>query len=169
MNTPATQSSTLFDNVHLSYSVIETDTFAAGRRFGSDANGTHLDDTIARRHAVSARRQRMPVPAAPRAGRGRHCARLATRRPRHVRRNRRPGHPAQRAKNPHQIRGYYNNPIVVDEKTWEPTTYRGINIWGHNPQGRRIIDKLARFKTAAQSLHREDTVSALSGAGIPDG
>ena len=61
------------------------------------------------------------------------------------------------------------NPIIVDEKTWEPTTYQGISIWGHTPQGQTIIDKLGQFKTAAQSLlHREDTVPALAHAGIPD-
>lgn len=61
------------------------------------------------------------------------------------------------------------NPIVVDENTWEPTTYQGISIWGHTPQGQTIIDKLAQFKTGAQSLvHREDSVPALAGAGIPD-
>ncbi|MFZ3302653.1 MAG: VOC family protein [Mycobacterium sp.] len=61
------------------------------------------------------------------------------------------------------------NPIVVDEKTWQPTTYQGISVWGHTREGQTIIDKLSQFKTAAQSmLHREDTVPALSGAGIPD-
>jgi 2,3-dihydroxybiphenyl 1,2-dioxygenase len=61
------------------------------------------------------------------------------------------------------------NPIIVDEKTWEPTSYQGISIWGHTPQGQTIIDKLGQFKTAAQSLlHREDTVPALAHAGIPD-
>lgn len=61
------------------------------------------------------------------------------------------------------------NPIVVDENTWEPTTHQGISIWGHAPAGQKIIDKLAQFKIAAASLrHREDTVPALSGAGIPD-
>lgn len=61
------------------------------------------------------------------------------------------------------------NPVVIDEKTWEPTTYKGISIWGHRPEGQTIIDKLAQFKTAAASLlHREDTVPALSGPGIPD-
>ena len=51
------------------------------------------------------------------------------------------------------------NPIVVDEKTWEPTTYQGISIWGHTREGQTIIEKLGQFKTAAQSLlHREDTV-----------
>lgn len=61
------------------------------------------------------------------------------------------------------------NPVVVDEKTWEPTTYQGISIWGHRPEGQTIVDKLAQFKTAAASLlHREDTVPALSGPGIPD-
>jgi 2,3-dihydroxybiphenyl 1,2-dioxygenase len=61
------------------------------------------------------------------------------------------------------------NPIVVDEKTWEPSTHQGISIWGHTRQGQTIIEKLGEFKTAAQSLlHREDTVPALAHAGIPD-
>lgn len=61
------------------------------------------------------------------------------------------------------------NPIVVNESTWEPTTYQGISIWGHTREGQTIIEKLAQFKTAAQSLlHREDTVTALAHAGIPD-
>jgi 2,3-dihydroxybiphenyl 1,2-dioxygenase len=61
------------------------------------------------------------------------------------------------------------NPIVVDEKTWEPTTYQGISIWGHTREGQGIVEKLSQFKTAAQSLlHHEDTVPALalSGGGI---
>ncbi|EME67055.1 biphenyl-23-diol 12-dioxygenase [Rhodococcus ruber BKS 20-38] len=58
------------------------------------------------------------------------------------------------------------NPIVVDESTWEPTTHRGISIWGHTPEGQTVIDKLAQFATAARSLrHREHTVPALSGDG----
>jgi hypothetical protein len=61
------------------------------------------------------------------------------------------------------------NPIVVDENTWEPTTYQGISIWGHTPGGQTVIDKLAQFKSATQSLlRREDAVPALAGAGIPD-
>ena len=61
------------------------------------------------------------------------------------------------------------NPIIVDESTWEPATYQGISIWGHTPQGQRIIDKLAQFRAAGQSLlHREDTVPALCGAGVAD-
>lgn len=61
------------------------------------------------------------------------------------------------------------NPIVIDETTWETTTYQGISIWGHTPEGQTIIDKLSQFKTGAQSIfHREDPVAALAGAGIPD-
>jgi hypothetical protein len=61
------------------------------------------------------------------------------------------------------------NPVVVDENTWEPTTYQGISIWGHTPEGQTIIDKLAQFKSAAISLlHRENTVPALARTGIPD-
>ncbi|OBC10940.1 extradiol ring-cleavage dioxygenase [Mycobacterium sp. 852013-50091_SCH5140682] len=61
------------------------------------------------------------------------------------------------------------NPIVVDESTWEPTTHRGISIWGHTSEGRSIIDKLSQFKLGALSLaQRENVVPALAGAGIPD-
>ena len=61
------------------------------------------------------------------------------------------------------------NPIVVNEKTWAPSTHEGISIWGHTREGQTIIEKLGQFKTAAQSLlHREDTVPALAQAGIPD-
>jgi pimeloyl-ACP methyl ester carboxylesterase len=61
------------------------------------------------------------------------------------------------------------NPIVVDEKTWEPTTYQGISIWGHTRQSQTVVEKLAQFKTAVQSLlHQEDTVPALAHAAIPD-
>lgn len=61
------------------------------------------------------------------------------------------------------------NPIVVDEATWEPTTYQGISIWGHTPEGQTIIEKLGQFRTGAASLlHTEDVVPALAGAGIPD-
>lgn len=61
------------------------------------------------------------------------------------------------------------NPIVIDETTWEPTTYQGISFWGHTPEGQTIVDKLAQFKVGARSvLHREDTVPALAGAGIAD-
>jgi 2,3-dihydroxybiphenyl 1,2-dioxygenase len=61
------------------------------------------------------------------------------------------------------------NPIVVDEKIWEPTSYQGISIWGHTREGQTIIDKLSQFKTGAASLLRgEDVVPALAGAGIPD-
>ncbi len=57
------------------------------------------------------------------------------------------------------------NPVVVNENTWEPTTYQGISIWGHTREGQTILDKLNQFKLGAQSLlHREDTVPALAGA-----
>jgi 2,3-dihydroxybiphenyl 1,2-dioxygenase len=61
------------------------------------------------------------------------------------------------------------NPVVVNETTWEPTTYQGISIWGHTREGQTIVDKLAQFKTGIGSVvHREDSVPALAGAGIPD-
>lgn len=61
------------------------------------------------------------------------------------------------------------NPIVVDETTWEPTTYQGISIWGHTRVGETILDRLKQFKIGAASLiHREDSVPALAGFGIRD-
>ncbi|MGW4912721.1 VOC family protein [Streptomyces sp. NPDC004270] len=61
------------------------------------------------------------------------------------------------------------NPIVIDEMTWEPTTHQGISIWGHLPVGQTIVDKLDQFRLGARSLARpENSVPALSGAGIPD-
>ncbi|MFB7578831.1 VOC family protein [Streptomyces hydrogenans] len=61
------------------------------------------------------------------------------------------------------------NPLVIDESTWEPSTHQGISIWGHRPVGQTIVDKLDQFRLGARSLVRpERTVSALSGAGIPD-
>lgn len=61
------------------------------------------------------------------------------------------------------------NPVVVDEDTWTLTAHRVISIWGHDPEGQTIIDKLARLKTAAASLvHDEDVIPALAGAGGAD-
>ncbi|BBY19821.1 hypothetical protein MSTO_00260 [Mycobacterium stomatepiae] len=56
-----------------------------------------------------------------------------------------------------------------DESGQPPADSDGISIWGHLPEGPTIVDRLAQFKTGAASLlHREDVVSALAGAGIPD-
>jgi 2,3-dihydroxybiphenyl 1,2-dioxygenase len=61
------------------------------------------------------------------------------------------------------------NPITIDENTWEPTTHRGISIWGHTPEGRTVIDKLHQFKYGVRSLLRgEEVVRPLAGLGIPD-
>ncbi|GGN36322.1 VOC family protein [Streptomyces fuscichromogenes] len=61
------------------------------------------------------------------------------------------------------------NPLVVDETTWEPRTHQGISDWGHTPVGQTIIDRLDQFRLGARSLlHPEQTVPALSGAGLPD-
>ncbi|MEO3764186.1 VOC family protein [Streptomyces sp. B5E4] len=61
------------------------------------------------------------------------------------------------------------NPLVIDETTWEPSTHQGISVWGHRPIGQTIVDKLTQFRVGARSLtQRENTVPALSGAGIAD-
>jgi hypothetical protein len=61
------------------------------------------------------------------------------------------------------------NPVVVDEATWEPSTHQGISVWGHLPVGQTIVGKLAQFRAGARSLASpENTVPALSGAGIAD-
>jgi 2,3-dihydroxybiphenyl 1,2-dioxygenase len=46
------------------------------------------------------------------------------------------------------------NPIVVDEKTWEPSTHQGISLWGHTPVGQSVIDRLGQIAYAARSLTR---------------
>jgi len=61
------------------------------------------------------------------------------------------------------------NPIVIDERTWEPSTHQGISIWGHTPEAETVIDKLRQFRNGVTSLLREeDPVRALAGTGIPD-
>ncbi|MFE4501901.1 VOC family protein [Rhodococcus sp. NPDC056743] len=61
------------------------------------------------------------------------------------------------------------NPIVIDENTWEPSTHKGISIWGHSMVGQTIVDKLTQFRTAGTSLlAKEETVPAISGNGIRD-
>jgi hypothetical protein len=46
----------------------------------------------------------------------------------------------------------------------------GGSIWGRAPVARIIVDKLAQFRLGVRSLVRsENTVPALSGAGITDG
>lgn len=61
------------------------------------------------------------------------------------------------------------NPIVVDETTWQPTTYQSMSIWGHTPESPSVLDKFGQLKRGVASLlRREDTVPALSGAGIRD-
>ena len=60
------------------------------------------------------------------------------------------------------------NPVIVDEKTWEPSTHHGISVWGHTPVGQGVITKLGQLKAALTSLAREEvTVPEISGAGIP--
>lgn len=60
------------------------------------------------------------------------------------------------------------NPIVVTpelEAAWQPTTYRGISIWGHDTV--HMTDNLARVREAIRNLRRpEQTVPAI---GIPIG
>lgn len=61
------------------------------------------------------------------------------------------------------------NPLVVDEKTWDPVTHQGISVWGHTPVGQTVVDKLEQFRLGAASLlRREDVVPALAGPGIED-
>ena len=35
------------------------------------------------------------------------------------------------------------NPIVVDERAWSTTTYRGISLWGHRPENLTLRARLA--------------------------
>ncbi|VVE04617.1 biphenyl 2,3-dioxygenase [Pandoraea horticolens] len=44
------------------------------------------------------------------------------------------------------------NPLVVDEQTWCPTTYRGISLWGHRPENLSLRVRLGRFRRCLISL-----------------
>ncbi|WP_040801965.1 VOC family protein [Nocardia higoensis] len=59
------------------------------------------------------------------------------------------------------------NPIVVTpelEAAWQPTTYRGISIWGHDTVSETLVDKLSQMRTAASRLRTpEITVPELTG------
>ncbi|WP_330185159.1 hypothetical protein OHB26_17165 [Nocardia sp. NBC_01503] len=252
--TPNTIGHSVFGNVHIGYIVIETNRFADWRRFGHDAIGMHLDETLTdvmrfrlddnrcrfllqrgpaedvtalgwhiddhatfdeilsrvTRHGVPIvegsseeaalrgveRLVRFPGPN----GLAQEVFARATVSDTPLRMANRGGfvtgdaglgHVAIITKKPHQMRvgqhtndkelSFYAvapsgfdwevgwNPIVVNEITWEPTTYQGISIWGHTPEGRTIIDKLDQFRLGIKSLLRdEDSVPALAGSGIPD-
>lgn len=58
------------------------------------------------------------------------------------------------------------NPVVITpelEKTWEPTNYRGISVWGHTPTGENVAELMSRFRAVVRSLcSAEDTVPGLS-------
>ncbi|MBY8860355.1 VOC family protein [Nocardia sp. CA2R105] len=60
------------------------------------------------------------------------------------------------------------NPIVVTpelEAAWEPKTYQGISIWGHDTVHETLADKLAQLRTIAGRLRTpEITVPELTGA-----
>ena len=60
------------------------------------------------------------------------------------------------------------NPIMVNEDTWEPSTHKGISIWGHTPVGQGVIARLGQLRAALGSLTRDEvTVPEVSGAGVP--
>jgi 2,3-dihydroxybiphenyl 1,2-dioxygenase len=53
------------------------------------------------------------------------------------------------------------NPLVVTddlERTWEPTTYRGISVWGHDPVGEDLRHKLGMVANAARSRRQPQPV-----------
>ncbi|WP_067904995.1 VOC family protein [Nocardia vaccinii] len=62
------------------------------------------------------------------------------------------------------------NPIVITpelEAGWQPCTYQGISLWGHDTVGGTVLDKLAQLRQAARSARApEITVPELSG-GLP--
>ncbi|WP_431969948.1 VOC family protein [Nocardia sp. bgisy134] len=62
------------------------------------------------------------------------------------------------------------NPIVITpelESTWEPSTYQGISLWGHSTVGQTVVDKLAQFRCAVETVRTpEITVPQLS-EGLP--
>lgn len=44
------------------------------------------------------------------------------------------------------------NPLIVDERTWEPTTHQGISIWGHAAEEQSVRDRVEQVRSAAKSL-----------------
>ncbi|MGW6117847.1 VOC family protein [Nocardia sp. NPDC055165] len=58
------------------------------------------------------------------------------------------------------------NPVVLGpetEATWEPSTYQGISIWGHNPVGETVLDKLAQIRQAVRTVRTPElTVPQLT-------
>lgn len=64
------------------------------------------------------------------------------------------------------------NPLVVTpdlEKAWEPTTYRGISVWGHTPVGEDVVHKMGMVANALRSTReKEQTVPELRALdGVP--
>ncbi|MFT4261904.1 MAG: VOC family protein [Nocardioides sp.] len=60
------------------------------------------------------------------------------------------------------------NPVRITpelESTWEPTTYKGISIWGHTPQGNAAATLMGQFQQSVRHFRsRETTVPELSEA-----
>lgn len=53
------------------------------------------------------------------------------------------------------------NPVLITpelEAMWEPTTYRGISIWGHTPVGETVLSKMEQFRLAVKSLREQEFV-----------
>jgi 2,3-dihydroxybiphenyl 1,2-dioxygenase len=48
------------------------------------------------------------------------------------------------------------NPLVVDEKSWQTATYRGISLWGHRPENLTWRVRLGRFRNGVKSLTRPE-------------
>lgn len=52
------------------------------------------------------------------------------------------------------------NALAVDEATWQPTTYKGISLWGHKPprQGRwqKLTTNLGNFSRGLRSLRKPE-------------
>ena len=52
------------------------------------------------------------------------------------------------------------------ESTWEPTTYRGITIWGHTPVGETVLDKFAQFRQALRTATKSEVTVAQLAEGL---
>lgn len=53
------------------------------------------------------------------------------------------------------------SPLLITpdlEKTWEPSTYQGISIWGHTPVGETVITKMAQFRRVIRSMREEEVL-----------
>ncbi|MFE6923030.1 VOC family protein [Nocardia sp. NPDC057663] len=62
------------------------------------------------------------------------------------------------------------NPVVIGpelESTWEPSTHKGISIWGHTTVGETVLTKFAQFQQALHNARTSETIVPQLTGGLP--